>query len=48
MQILNELHKQTEMHRSMLRYHREGGVVLGWTYEQLGWKLDPKNPGVAL
>ena len=39
MKALSELHKKEGMHRSLLRYH-SGGKVFGWTYEQLGWKLD--------
>ncbi|KAI0339204.1 Aldo/keto reductase [Trametopsis cervina] len=38
-QSINDIHKKPGMHRSLVRYHREGGKVFGWTYEQLGWNF---------
>ncbi|KAI0339203.1 Aldo/keto reductase [Trametopsis cervina] len=38
-QTINDIHKKPGMHRSLVRYHREGGGVFGWTYEQLGWNF---------
>jgi len=36
--IVDELHKQSSQHRSLLSYHN-GGKVFGWTYDQLGWNF---------
>ncbi|KZV64310.1 Aldo/keto reductase [Peniophora sp. CONT] len=42
---INELHTQLGLHRSLLTYHKEGGLF-GWTYEQLGWPFN--GEGVVL
>ncbi|KAJ7782782.1 aldo/keto reductase [Mycena metata] len=40
-QVLDSLHQQPNMHKSLLTYHHEGepAGVWGWTYEQLGWNM---------
>ncbi|VDC01484.1 unnamed protein product [Peniophora sp. CBMAI 1063] len=39
LKAINELYKQPGLHRSVLTYHKEGGIF-GWTYEQLGWPFN--------
>jgi len=41
MAILDALHQQPNMHKSLLTYHskEEPLGVFGWTYEQLGWNM---------
>ncbi|KDQ58974.1 hypothetical protein JAAARDRAFT_205970 [Jaapia argillacea MUCL 33604] len=42
MKAINDLHKQAGMHRSLLAYHNlDPGKVFGWTYEQIGWSMQP-------
>ncbi|KAJ7715836.1 aldo/keto reductase [Mycena metata] len=36
MKVLDTLHRQTGMHKSLFPYHNESLRVFGWTYEQLG------------
>ncbi|KAI0782993.1 Aldo/keto reductase [Abortiporus biennis] len=40
MDLVTSLHKKPGMHRSLLAYHHDGGVVFGWTYKQLDWPMD--------
>ncbi|KAL0947736.1 hypothetical protein HGRIS_013819 [Hohenbuehelia grisea] len=39
--ILDTLHEQPDMHRSVCGFHSPslGGSCFGWTYEQLGWDM---------
>ncbi|KAF9010476.1 NADP-dependent oxidoreductase domain-containing protein [Cyathus striatus] len=46
-EVLDALHKEPGMHRSLLTYHNLEGTVFGWTYEQLGWNMVPKGIIVA-
>ncbi|KAE9403562.1 Aldo/keto reductase [Gymnopus androsaceus JB14] len=41
MKVLDQVHREPGMHRTLCHNHpsRTGGVVFGWTYEQLGWDL---------
>ncbi|KAJ7775120.1 Aldo/keto reductase [Mycena metata] len=39
MKVLDTLHQQTGMHKSLLPFHDESFGVYGWTYEQLGWNM---------
>ena len=41
MKILDEVHREPGAHRTLFHIEpsRLEGVVLGWTYEQLGWDL---------
>ncbi|KIK70051.1 hypothetical protein GYMLUDRAFT_34493 [Collybiopsis luxurians FD-317 M1] len=41
MKILDEVHREPGAHRTLCHIDpsRLGGVVFGWTYEQLGWDL---------
>lgn len=46
MKIIDGVHEQPDMHKSLVSNHNvENGTVLGWTYEQLGWKM--KIGGIA-
>lgn len=38
MAVLDHYHKRPGQHRSLMGYHKDGGVF-GWTYEELGWEL---------
>ncbi|KAF7362164.1 aldo/keto reductase [Mycena venus] len=39
--IIDELHEMPNMHKSLLVFDDKGdGTVFGWTYEQLGWKME--------
>jgi len=39
---LDALHRQPEMHRSLLELHQlQPGSIFGWTYRQLGWNMKP-------
>ncbi|KAJ3815110.1 Aldo/keto reductase [Lentinula aff. lateritia] len=41
MKILDEVHRESGCHRTLCHADpsRTGGVLFGWTYEQLGWDL---------
>ncbi|KAJ3758199.1 Aldo/keto reductase [Lentinula raphanica] len=41
MQVLNNFHRQSGMHRSVCGFHSSelGGSCFGWTYAQLGWDM---------
>ncbi|KAF8625053.1 hypothetical protein AX15_005583 [Amanita polypyramis BW_CC] len=41
MHVLDEMHKEPGMHRSVCGFHigALGGSCFGWTYEQLGWEM---------
>ena len=43
MKTLDEIHKQPEMHKTLLMKYVHDGMVFGWTFEQLGWNLDIKG-----
>ncbi|PCH36735.1 Aldo/keto reductase [Wolfiporia cocos MD-104 SS10] len=45
---LNAIHKRAGMHRSLLSYHNytDDGLIFGWTYEQLGWRM--KKGGICV
>jgi len=45
MDIINKIHLQPGMHKSLLAYHSEDGSVFGWSYEDLGWNM--VYPGVV-
>lgn len=41
MKILDEVHRESGCHRTLCHADpsRTGGMLFGWTYEQLGWNL---------
>jgi len=40
MSAINDWHKKTGQHRSLVGYPPEAHLhVMGWLYEQLGWNL---------
>ncbi|KAF9464290.1 Aldo/keto reductase [Collybia nuda] len=45
MEAINKIHNQPGMHKSLLTFHKPGGVVFGWTYEELGWNM--KEGGIV-
>lgn len=38
-ELIDSIHRQPGMHKSLSSYHSEDGKVFGWTYEQLGWNF---------
>ncbi|KAJ6602163.1 Aldo/keto reductase [Mycena sp. CBHHK59/15] len=39
MRLIDELHLQPGMHKSMLEFHSDDGSVYGWKYSWLGWNM---------
>jgi len=39
LKLIDDLHKEPGMHKSLLPYHSPEGSVFGWTYEELGWDM---------
>ena len=42
---INAIHKKPGQHKTLLMAFAQGGVVFGWSFDQLGWALD--NQGFA-
>lgn len=44
MKELDGIHKEEGQHTSLIAFYAEKpGVILGWTYEQLGWDMDVRG-----
>lgn len=39
MKLIDEIHFQPDMHKSLLTYHSASNSVFGWTYQDLGWDM---------
>lgn len=40
---INAIHKKPGQHKTLLMAFSPGGVVFGWSFDQLGWALDDKG-----
>ncbi|KAI0070558.1 Aldo/keto reductase [Panus rudis PR-1116 ss-1] len=40
MDLINNIHKKPNMHRTLLTHYCQGETCFGWTFEQLGWPYD--------
>lgn len=38
MKSIGEIHKEPGMHKTLL-FNSPNGLVIGWTYEELGWNM---------